>query len=109
MIHRLLSYTVFVFLLACSSVHAQGPPKVAPLKNGDSIVPAAWRLNDYLPLLAGKKVALLINQTSTVGKTSLLDTLLKRGVKVVKIFVPEHGFRGNAEAGVDIANEVDSA
>ena len=63
----------------------------------------------YIPMLQGKRVALVINQTSKVGDTSLLDILISRGVNVVKIFVPEHGFRGNEDAGATIENMRDSA
>lgn len=70
-------------------------------------MPGATQIQEYLPLLNGKKVALIINQTSVVGKTSLLDTLLRLHVKVVKIFVPEHGFRGTASAGAKISNDID--
>jgi len=62
----------------------------------------------YLPLLEGLRVAVCGNQTSMVGNTHLVDTLLSSGVKVVKIFCPEHGFRGNAEAGAHIASSVDA-
>ena len=59
---------------------------------------------DSLP--AGR-VAVVANQTSMVGHTHLVDTLLSRGVKVVKIFCPEHGFRGTVEAGIKVQNGVD--
>lgn len=72
------------------------------------IQPGAERLSAYLPLLKNKKVALVINQTSQVGTTSLLDTLLKEKVAIKKIFVPEHGFRGTADAGASIKNDIDS-
>lgn len=55
------------------------------------------------------KVALVVNQTSEYNGTHLLDALMARGVKVLKVFVPEHGLRGNADAGAHIANAVDSA
>ena len=61
----------------------------------------------YMPLLEGLRVAVCGNQTSMVGGTHLVDTLLGSGVSVVKIFCPEHGFRGNAEAGAHIASSVD--
>ena len=63
----------------------------------------------YEKHLKGKRVALLVNQTSVVGNsnTHLLDTLLKRKINIVKIFSPEHGFRGNAEAGEKVANNKD--
>jgi uncharacterized protein YbbC (DUF1343 family) len=70
-------------------------------------MPAADRLDTYLPLLKGKSVAVFANQTSMVKNTHLVDTLVKRGVKIVKIFGPEHGFRGVADAGEHIDNAVD--
>src|ERR1051326_8327482 len=67
----------------------------------------AERMGEYLPMLKKKKVALLINQTSLVNKTSLADTLLSLKVKVKKIFAPEHGFRGNQSAGETVADYID--
>lgn len=61
----------------------------------------------YVPMLKGKSVAVFANQTSRVGKTHLVDTLVKRGIKVVKIFGPEHGFRGDADAGEKVTNYID--
>ena len=61
----------------------------------------------YLPLLEGKRVALCGNQTSVVGKTHLVDTLLSQKVRLVKLFCPEHGFRGQAEAGATIKSGTD--
>src|SRR6185312_12331622 len=71
------------------------------------IIPGAERMDQYLPLLKGKTVAIFANPTSVVGHTLLVDTLLKRGVKVVRIFGPEHGFRGNADAGEKVGNAID--
>ncbi len=64
-------------------------------------------MNRYLPMLKDKRVAVCGNQTSIVGKTHLVDTLLSSKVNVVKIFCPEHGFRGKAEAGAHIASSTD--
>ena len=71
------------------------------------IIPGAERMNVYLPLLKGKSVAVFANQTSLVRQTNLVDTLVKRGIKVVKIFGPEHGFRGDADAGEKVGNTID--
>jgi uncharacterized protein YbbC (DUF1343 family) len=71
------------------------------------IIPAAERMELYLPLLKGKSVAIFANQTSMVKNTTLVDTLLSKGVKIVKIFGPEHGFRGDADAGEELGNGVD--
>jgi uncharacterized protein YbbC (DUF1343 family) len=79
-----------------------------PFKSRD-IKPAANSLEKYLPLLKGKKVAFLVNQTSVVGNSHLVDTLKKLGVNVKVIFGPEHGFRGSAPDGAKIDNEVDAA
>ncbi len=72
-----------------------------------TVVPGACCINEYLPQLAGKRVAVVINQTSRVGDRLLADTLLKRSVHITKIFVPEHGFRGTGDAGAHIANARD--
>lgn len=79
----------------------------APRAHGQKPLPAANRMDEYLPLLKNKRVALVVNHTSLVDKTHLADTLLSRGVAIVKIFAPEHGFRGTADAGETIRNDVD--
>ena len=61
----------------------------------------------YLPLLKGKRVAILANPTTVIGKIHLVDSLQKLGINIVKVFGPEHGFRGNASAGVQVADETD--
>lgn len=75
--------------------------------NTTTIVPGAERLEVYLPMLTGKSVAVYANQTSMVKNTHLVDTLVKIGINVVKIFGPEHGFRGTASAGEEVGNTVD--
>ncbi|WP_431211188.1 exo-beta-N-acetylmuramidase NamZ family protein [Puia sp. P3] len=67
----------------------------------------ADQMNLYLHLLRGKNVAIFANATSVIGNTHLVDTLLKRGIRVVKIFSPEHGFRGEADAGAKVGNQQD--
>ena len=64
--------------------------------------------NEYIPLLKGKKVALLSNHTGMVGNEHTLDIMLKKGVNVTTIFSPEHGFRGKADAGEHVSSGVDS-
>jgi len=73
----------------------------------NEVVVGAERPDQYLPLLKAKKVALLSNHTGMVGNQHLLDFLLKKKVKVVAIFSPEHGFRGTADAGEHVSNMVD--
>ena len=66
------------------------------------------RMNLYLDSLKGKRVAIVGNQTSTIGKTHLVDTLLSLGVVIKKVFSPEHGFRGDADAGEKVGSTIDS-
>ena len=67
----------------------------------------AERMDKYLSQLDGKRVGLVVNQTSTIRNTHLVDTLLSRGVDVVKVMAPEHGFRGEAPDGATIDNSKD--
>lgn len=69
----------------------------ATVRNG------ADQLEKLLPLLKGKRVSLVVNHTSLYGKTHLLDTLTSQ-IKIVRVFAPEHGFRGDADAGEYIQN-----
>lgn len=71
------------------------------------VVPGAEKLSAYLPYLKGKQVAVFANQTSIIGNQHLVDVLLEKKVAVKVIFGPEHGFRGEADAGDKVANEVD--
>ena len=71
--------------------------------NGGELVLGAARTSEYVPLLKGKRVALLSNQTGMVGDKQTLEN----GVNVVTIFSPEHGFRGNADAGEHVSSGVD--
>jgi uncharacterized protein YbbC (DUF1343 family) len=92
-------------LLIAFTITAQ-PIKTSEILS-EKILPGAERLQVYLPLLKNKKVAIFANQTSMVGNTHLVDTLLQLGVKIVKIFAPEHGFRGTADAGEHVKSAVD--
>jgi uncharacterized protein YbbC (DUF1343 family) len=68
----------------------------------------AEQINQYLPYLKGKRIGMVVNPTSVIGTTTVVDSLLKLGVKIVKIFGPEHGFRGDASAGVKVDNSFDA-
>lgn len=63
------------------------------------VIVGAERMAELLPKLQGKRVGLVVNHTSLIGKTHLVDTLLTRDVNIVRIFGPEHGFRGTAADG----------
>lgn len=74
---------------------------------GKTIMPGACQPDEYLPLLRGKNIGMVINQTSMIESTHLVDFLVSKNIRVKKILVPEHGFRGEAEAGETINNSVD--
>lgn len=62
----------------------------------------------YLPLVKGKRVGMVVNPTSIIGKQTAVDSLLTLGVNIVKIFGPEHGFRGDASAGIHVDDAIDA-
>ncbi|MFM6982515.1 MAG: exo-beta-N-acetylmuramidase NamZ domain-containing protein [Chitinophagaceae bacterium] len=72
-----------------------------------NIITGAEQTSMYLPVLKGKKIALVVNQTSKIGNTHLVDSLLKMGINIQVIFAPEHGFRGNVSAGTTVSNGKD--
>jgi len=75
--------------------------------NAQNIVLGAERTETYLPLLKNKAVGIIGNQTSMIAETHLVDSLLSLGINVVKVFSPEHGFRGKADAGAEIEDGID--
>lgn len=76
--------------------------------SASTIIPAADQMDKYLPMLKGKKVALLVNHTSTVNGTHLIDTLSRLGLNIKVVFGPEHGFRGDAPDGAKIETTTDA-
>jgi len=86
-------------LIVYSVIGSTGVSSPQSLNQGLPIICGAERLDEYLSILLGKKVALIVNQTSRCGKRHLLDTLISLSVNVVKVFGPEHGFRGDIPAG----------
>lgn len=95
---------VFIFGYINESISQQVNNNV--LKAEDAIVGAS-RLELYINKLEGKTVGIIANQTSIINGTHLIDTLLNKGVNVIKIFTPEHGFRGTADEGASINNSID--
>lgn len=94
---RISRILIFLFVMLIS-IQASG-----------KVITGAERMDHYLPLLKGKRVALVVNHTSIVGsqQVHLLDTLLRLKINIVKAFAPEHGFRGNADAGEHIVSGQD--
>ena len=71
------------------------------------IITGADQTAKYLPYLKNKRVAVLANPTTIIGSRHLVDSLLAKGVNIVKVFGPEHGFRGNASNGTKVKDETD--
>jgi len=72
------------------------------------VLPGSYDIQAYLPLMKGKKVAIIANHTSVVDGVHLVDTLLSLGVDISKIFCPEHGFRGEVAEGLTVKDQIDT-
>ena len=91
--------TFLLFLvMVVATTHAQSKK---------AILPGAYQMEQYLPLLENKHVAIFTNHTAMLGKIHLIDTLIKRGVHIQKLFTPEHGLRGTADAGEKTTDGID--
>ncbi|MEG1616659.1 MAG: DUF1343 domain-containing protein [Bacteroidales bacterium] len=91
--------TLLIALLLCATflIHAQTEP----------VIVGAEQTDEYFPILKNKRIAIFSNHTGLVGDKHLLDVLLENNYNVVAIFSPEHGFRGNADAGEHVSSSVD--
>ncbi|MEN9701552.1 MAG: hypothetical protein RIR55_872 [Bacteroidota bacterium] len=93
--NKVISFLLLI-IFTTSNTHAQ-----------QNILPGAYQTNAYFPLLKNKRVGLFTNQTAIVSKTHLIDTLLKAGIHIQKVFTPEHGLRGTADAGEKVNDALD--
>lgn len=119
MIAKLKTFVAFFILLpfllsACSKKQTPGQEPISEAievkeKVEAKIKVGAERTEAYLPILNGKNIVLTVNQTSIIGETHLVDSLLSLGVSIEKIFAPEHGFRGHADAGEQVKDGIDQA
>ena len=75
-----------------------------PAKPIFGVHPGADQLNLYLPALKGKRVGMVVNHTSRIGTTHVVDSLITLGITIKTIFAPEHGFRGQATDGEEISS-----
>jgi len=80
---------------------------VISAQKSEKVMVGAESASEYLPLLEGKRVAVLSNQTGCIGNEHIVDMLHKKQVNIVCIFSPEHGFRGTADAGEHVSSSVD--
>ena len=92
---------VILLLLFIAAFNLSGQQVNKNIINGDA------QFSSYLPLLKGQHVGMVVNHTAVVGGGHIVDTLLSCGVQIEKIFAPEHGFRGNADAGASVADGKD--
>ncbi len=108
----ILSIVSGVLFLSCGSTYENNESTLSENSKKDylekkEIIVGAKQLNQYLPLLEGKKIGLIVNHSSFIDTSHLVDVLIENNVKVVKIFAPEHGFRGKADAGEQVKDGVD--
>ncbi len=109
--YLLLGVIMIITFLYCSNKQLTLTKSVNTSDNSakEEIKTGAEQAVKYLSYLKGKRIGILANQTSIIGKKHLVDSLQALGVNIVKVFGPEHGFRGNASAGSVVHDEVDSA
>ena len=114
--HIKILFLVFLIFNGCDSTKPVTASKEKekieqeepPIETPKLLMTGASQVDQYLGLLKGKNVALLVNQTSMIGDTHLADSLISLGVRVKKIFAPEHGFRGQADAGEQVKDGKDA-
>ena len=99
-------YLLLIPVLALS-LSSQQPKSNSKSEPAGSIITGADQTELYLPLLKGKRVGMLVNQTSIIGNKLSVDSLLSHGIDIKMIFGPEHGFRANASNGARVADEID--
>ena len=116
---RILKNILLPILMVCFGCAAKNQPEITASSNSSQeaapeltqklpIEVGASRINEYLPLIKDKGIGLVVNQTSTIGNTHLVDSLLALNVNIKGIFAPEHGFRGTADAGEKVEDGKDS-
>ena len=98
---------LLILAIACTPAPAPDadsptPQSMKELEPARRVMTGAERMDQYLPLIQDQAVALVVNQTSMVGESHLADTLHALGIDIRAIFAPEHGFRGEADAGAKI-------
>ena len=93
---------ITLFLICCL------PAKLIAETKPAKPIPAANLTHQYVPSLIGLRIALVVNQTSTIDQIHLVDSLRSLGIHIEKIFAPEHGFRGNIDAGATVLSSIDS-
>lgn len=106
-----INYCLFLLvvpvLIHCASTEKKQEEPLA-LKEKKEVVAGDLQTQRYVPQLINKTVGLVANHTAILGKTHLIDSLISLGINVKVVFSPEHGFRGRADAGEKISNQIDA-
>jgi len=105
----MIKTSVLNILLIVCLLAACAQSKTAKSSKQNGIITGAEQTEAYIDLLKGKRVAILANPTTIIGKKHWVDSMLSRGINIVKVFGPEHGFRGNASNGTVVSDEKDQA
>jgi uncharacterized protein YbbC (DUF1343 family) len=100
---KIFKYTKMQLLLLCFCTFLSS----CTSQSQQQLIVGANQLENYLPLLRNKQIAVVANQTSLINGFHLVDSLLACNVSIVKVFAPEHGFRGESDAGALINDEID--
>ena len=103
------SLCFLIAAIACLALLQSAGTKKSKASDHNQLITGADQTEKYLHYLKGKRVAVLANPTTIIGKRHLVDSLSSLGVNIVKVFGPEHGFRGKASAGVVVKDEKDPA
>jgi len=108
--HMIVKIKIIVVILLFFQSNCSNAPSAVAREDAvqqPPIMVGAARLAEYLPVLRDKKIGMVVNQTSRVGEEHLVDVLLQHGIAVQRIFAPEHGFRGEADAGQRVVDGKD--
>lgn len=113
---RIVLISSLILLLSTFSCLTSNKDPKASIKKTEAIVVGASQTENYIDLLKGKNIAVVANNTSVIFKNDktdpnyehLVDSLLSLGITITKVFAPEHGFRGDADAGEHLTNTIDS-
>lgn len=99
-----MTFLTKLFFIGFSMLAIACQAQTGKTKTSPAVQTGADQMNLYLPALQGKRVGLVVNHTSRVGTSHLVDSLLSRGITIKTIFAPEHGFRGQATDGEEISS-----
>ena len=106
---KLIVLSSLFLLINCSNAtNGEESNSQTPENISNELVLGSDQLDILIPKLKDRRVSLLVNHSALVGKTHLVDTLLSLGINIVQVFAPEHGFRGQADAGEKIKDGKDS-